>query len=68
MLYTETVTPQCMACLKRLMEIPELGHFYLVGGTALSLRYGHRSSEDIDLFTDKDFDNSNWKKLSAFIS
>lgn len=66
MLYTETVTPQCMACLKRLMEIPELGHFYLVGGTALSLRYGHRSSEDIDLFTDKDFDNSELEKIVRF--
>jgi len=27
--------------------------FYLVGGTALSLQLGHRVSDDIDLFTDK---------------
>jgi predicted nucleotidyltransferase component of viral defense system len=40
------------------MEISDLNHFYLVGGTALSLRYGHRISEDIDLFSDKDFDNN----------
>ncbi len=31
--------------------------FYLVGGTALALQYGHRRSIDFDLFTDKLFDN-----------
>jgi predicted nucleotidyltransferase component of viral defense system len=66
MLYTETVTPQCLAYLKRLMEISDLNHFYLVGGTALSLRYGHRLSEDIDLFSDKDFDNNELEKLIRF--
>jgi len=36
--------------LKRLMEIPFLKPFSLVGGTALALKYGHRSSVDLDLF------------------
>jgi len=40
------------------MEIPELQEFCLVGGTALSLMYGHRISEDLDLFTNTNFDNS----------
>ncbi|MBI5358040.1 nucleotidyl transferase AbiEii/AbiGii toxin family protein [Candidatus Amesbacteria bacterium] len=31
--------------------------FYLVGGTALALQYGHRRSLDFDLFTTKLFDN-----------
>jgi predicted nucleotidyltransferase component of viral defense system len=66
MLHTKTVTPQCLAHLKKLMEIPDLYHFYLVGGTALSLRYGHRSSDDIDLFSDKDFDNNELEKLVRF--
>ncbi|MBK8389931.1 MAG: nucleotidyl transferase AbiEii/AbiGii toxin family protein [Saprospiraceae bacterium] len=30
--------------------IPELQEFHLVGGTALSLLYGHRTSIDLDLF------------------
>ena len=30
--------------------MPSLQSFSLVGGTALALRYGHRSSEDLDLF------------------
>jgi len=38
------------------MEIPSLKPFSLVGGTALSLRYGHRSSEDLDLFYHEKFD------------
>jgi hypothetical protein len=32
------------------MTIPELESFYLVGGTALSLKFGHRISVDLDLF------------------
>ena len=42
--------------LNRLMQIDRLSHFILGGGTALALRYGHRASVDIDLFTDKPFD------------
>jgi hypothetical protein len=38
------------------MNDKELSAFNLVGGTALSLKLGHRKSIDIDLFTDKDFD------------
>jgi hypothetical protein len=40
------------------MEIPELQEFCLVGSTALSLIYGHRTSVDLDLFTHVKFDNS----------
>jgi hypothetical protein len=29
----------------------------LVGGTALSLRFGHRKSDDLDLFSNESFDN-----------
>ena len=38
------------------MSIPELADFTLVGGTALSLRYGHRISIDLDLFATEPFD------------
>jgi len=40
------------------MDLPSLQQFSLVGGTALSLRYGHRSSEDLDLFYHEKFDHS----------
>lgn len=32
-----------------------LNHFYLSGGTALSLQIGHRVSEDLDFFIEGDF-------------
>lgn len=40
------------------MSIAELNNFCLVGGTALSLYYGHRKSIDIDLFSVEKFENS----------
>ena len=40
------------------MSIPALQQFNLVGGTSLSLQIGHRISIDLDLFSNKDFNNS----------
>lgn len=57
MLHTETVEPGTLAVLRQLMAMPVLSDFSLVGGTALSLRYGHRLSIDLDLFTDVPFEN-----------
>jgi hypothetical protein len=56
MLHTETVEPGTFSLLKKLMAMPSLQPFSLVGGTALSLRYGHRSSIDLDLFYHEKFD------------
>jgi len=39
------------------MEIPELQSFNLVGGTALALKYGHRTSVDLDLFSVEEFEH-----------
>jgi hypothetical protein len=44
-----------LVLLKELLGISELKDFYLVGGTNLSLRYGHRISIDLDLFSNIDF-------------
>jgi hypothetical protein len=38
------------------MHISELKDFALLGGTSLALRWGHRISEDIDLFSNQIFD------------
>ena len=56
MLHRSTVESSTLDLLKELLAIPELKDFYLVGGTALSLKYGHRISVDLDLFSIKDFD------------
>lgn len=44
--------------MRRLMDVPALKDFALVGGTALSLRYGHRKSVDLDLFAHGDLDRA----------
>lgn len=63
MLHLETVAPRTFAVLEQLMTLPELQEFYLVGGTALSLYYGHRTSIDLDLFRVDKFDNSEIIKI-----
>lgn len=47
-----TVKPILQNCLETIMSIEAFHAFRLVGGTSLSLRFGHRMSDDIDLFTD----------------
>lgn len=49
-LHVETVSAEMMSLLVELMKLEELKAFRLVGGTALSLQFGHRKSVDIDLF------------------
>lgn len=58
MLQTRTVEPGTLKLLERLMSEPELDSFYLVGGTALALQLGHRTSIDLDPFTPVSFDKS----------
>ncbi len=65
MLYTQTVKAGTLDLIKELTKDKELGSFNLVGGTALSLKLGHRISVDIDLFTDRDFDS---QQLSLYIA
>lgn len=57
MLHLETIEPRTFTVLERLMQLKALYPFSLVGGTALSLRYGHRTSVDLDLFNHKKFDH-----------
>ncbi|GAB4252991.1 MAG: nucleotidyl transferase AbiEii/AbiGii toxin family protein [Saprospiraceae bacterium] len=40
------------------MTIQAIDPFFLVGGTALALQFGHRTSIDIDLFTTNEFRGS----------
>jgi predicted nucleotidyltransferase component of viral defense system len=56
MLYKKTVEPTTLELLKSLLQLPELQEFALLGGTSLSLRWGHRKSEDLDLFSNALFD------------
>lgn len=56
MLQKQTIEPETLSVLNKIMDIPFLTDFQLVGGTALALKYGHRKSIDLDLFTNKSFE------------
>jgi hypothetical protein len=58
MLRKETVAAGTLELLKRLMQDENLSDFFLVGGTALSLQIGHRISIDIDLFSQRSFEEN----------
>ena len=63
----QTVKPILCSTLERLMEMEEFRPFRLVGGTSLSLRYGHRMSDDIDLFTDAEYGSLDFHKLQDIL-
>lgn len=56
MLFFTAVSPEALELLREVQRLTVLNDFYLVGGTALALNYGHRISVDLDFFTDKEFD------------
>jgi len=58
MLHQSTVDESTLELLKQLQKKDYLKGFYLVGGTALSLKMGHRKSVDLDLFSNFSFDTS----------
>lgn len=52
MLSFQTVFPDTLELLKKLMSQPLFQEMRLVGGTSLALQYGHRRSIDLDFFGD----------------
>ena len=66
-LHFETVTPELMHVLSDLMDNSLFDPFCLVGGTSLSLKYGHRISVDIDMFTDADYDSIDFRPLEDYL-
>jgi hypothetical protein len=49
-LHTEVLTDRQVRVLDAIAPVAESAHFYLAGGTAVALRFGHRRSEDFDWF------------------
>jgi len=67
MLQTQTVVPELMELLKRIMSEKLFSDFNLVGGTSLALQIGHRNSIDIDLFGNSEINSELFiEKLSEF--
>jgi predicted nucleotidyltransferase component of viral defense system len=53
MLYKNAVSKEMLDLIIKIQSDPLFDDYYLIGGTALSLQLGHRTSTDIDLFTPK---------------
>ena len=64
MLQKEIVQPGTLELLMKLMQDEKLKDFILVGGTALALQIGHRDSIDIDLFSQKPFEQD---KMDSYL-
>lgn len=62
-----TVAPLLKEVLHQLMDEPLFKPFRLVGGTNLSLRYGHRLSVGIDLFTDSEYRSLDFTSFENYL-
>jgi len=63
----KTVTPLLKKILLQLTGEPLFTSFRLVGGTNLSLRYGHRFSVDIDLFSDAEYRSLDFASFEHYL-
>ena len=55
MLHLESIEPATLVLLRELQQLPVLSDTRLVGGTALALQLGHRTSIDLDIFGTWDY-------------
>jgi hypothetical protein len=55
-MHPETLAPRTKKVLELLGQYDIADEFYLAGGTALALQYGHRQSVDLDWFTREPID------------
>jgi predicted nucleotidyltransferase component of viral defense system len=60
-MHPETISATCLRLIQDLSQTSFLSDFYLVGGTALSLQLGHRTSIDLDFFTISEFNPLSWR-------
>lgn len=68
MLYYNTVNDLLRKSLIQFMNAEAFNDFRLVGGTALSLRLGHRESIDIDLFSDVPYGSINFETIDNYLN
>lgn len=52
-MFENTLAPATKKLLEKLNSVVWLKNFYLAGGTALALHYGHQQSIDLDWFAEK---------------
>ncbi|TDW96572.1 nucleotidyl transferase AbiEii/AbiGii toxin family protein [Dinghuibacter silviterrae] len=66
-LYWNTTRPILQMALRKLMAAGLFAPFRLVGGTSLSLQLGHRMSDDIDLFTDDEYNSAGFDVIDQYL-
>ena len=66
-LHYQAVSPLLLRILKVLMGSEQLKAFRLVGGTALALYYGHRKSQDLDLFSDAGYGSIDFGPIEEYL-
>lgn len=54
-MFTKAILPDAVLGIKLVSGLPQIQKSYLAGGTALALQLGHRVSEDLDFFTQEEF-------------
>ncbi len=57
-MYAKALLPDTLRAIQLATTIATLKRAYLAGGTALALQLGHRLSEDLDFFTQEEFDEN----------
>lgn len=66
-MYSETINSKTKRVLEKIGNSLLARDFYLAGGTALALQFGHRQSIDLDWFSEQDFLNEKIKKNLALL-
>jgi hypothetical protein len=61
-MHREIFAPDTERLWHKIKEKNALPEFYLAGGTALALHFGHRLSIDLDFFSAADFDTKIYKE------
>jgi len=61
-MHEDVINKKTKSILESLAQSGSIKDYYLAGGTALALQYGHRKSIDLDFFNQKSFDTTALKK------
>lgn len=63
-MFEQAIDARVLLLIKDISKIREIAdNFYLAGGTALALQFGHRKSDDVDLFSQKRFSVEHYSQL-----
>jgi hypothetical protein len=54
-MYSEAINKKTQRVFRKISQAGFISDFYLAGGTALAIHFGHRESIDLDFFSQKEF-------------